>query len=96
MCIKAISESEDREEYYTVLMTKQTMALFPESDFVKCNHKDILTLGYIIYHNGKQISDRYWINKMNSSHNVLIETEIATELKYIKEFRERIEMNNLD
>jgi hypothetical protein len=95
-CIEAIHETEDRARYYNILMNKNHYSLYHPNGFKKVEHTDILNLGYIITHNGRQVSDRYWINKIENVRDIILDENLSTELCYIKEFRERIKLNNLD
>ena len=95
-CIEAIHEKDDGKRYYSLLMNNERYCNYHPNDLQKCNHRDILTLGYIICHNEKQVSDRYWINKLDSTQEILIDDNLAVEMSYIKEFRDRIHINDLD
>jgi hypothetical protein len=95
-CIDAINEHEDRDRYYSVLMNNERYCPYHPNDFNTHSHKDVLTLGYIVVHGGKQVSDRYWINKTKHFQGVLLDDVLSMETTYINEFRERIELNDLD
>ena len=96
ICIEAINEVDDRDRYYALIMNNERYCKYHPNDFEKCSHVDILTLGYIICHQDKQVTDRYWINKMDETYEVLVDDTIAKDLECIKAFRDRLKINDLD